>query len=258
MRAGTFLFIVCWAFAAWSRTIVVSDIDDTLKISHVRSAANAVMNAPRTDLVFAGMPELFRALRDRGDAEFIYLSNAPDWLMSEAHTAFLKINGFPAGRILLRPWGASSLSFKREVLDRLIAEAPPESSWLLIGDNGERDPLVFWDVLHAYPALDARAFVHAIYPDNVERQGFSFNLRPYASAYDLALEWVAAGVLEPDQIGTTEEAVRRALLRELRDEGGPERAFAPWTDCHPILDFRDARLTREWADLLTVGCALGR
>lgn len=257
MRLGTVLFLACWAFDAWPRILVVSDIDDTLKISHVRSTIDAIMNAPYTDLVFAGMPELFQTLRDRGDIEFIYLSNAPAWLMTESHSVFLETNGFPAGRMLLRPWDASSLSFKREALNRLIDE-DPLASWVLIGDNGERDPLIYWDIMHAHPALDARAFIHAIYPDNIERQGFSFNLRPYGSAYDLALEWVAAGLLKMEQIGATEQAVHRALLRDLRDEEGPERAFAPWTDCHPALNFHDARLTREWADLLTLGCALGR
>lgn len=85
---GVLLFCTLSVSSAWSRTIVVSDIDDTLKISYVRSLTDKVLNAPRTDLVFAGMPEPFLALQNRGDVEFIYLSNAPTWLMTEAHQVF--------------------------------------------------------------------------------------------------------------------------------------------------------------------------
>ncbi|MBX3019335.1 MAG: DUF2183 domain-containing protein [Bdellovibrionaceae bacterium] len=258
MKFLSVFLLVSLSVQAWSRTIVVSDIDDTLKISNVRSLVGKVQNAPRTDLVFAGMPEIFQALHERGDVEFVYLSNAPTWLMTEAHQTFLRENAFPFGRTFLRPFGSGATTFKREVIDRLFAEEPSDTEWILIGDNGERDPLVFWDVQQAYPARKVLAYVHAIYPDNVELQGYSFNLRPYGSSYDLAAEWVAAGILSPEQVEGVEAVVLRALLRDLRDEPTSEQAFAPWTNCHPALSFEGRVFTREWVDLLSVGCALGR
>lgn len=259
MKTWICAFVFFFSFTSWSRTIVVSDIDDTLKISHVRSTTDKVLNAPRTDVVYSGMPELFRTLEQRGDVEFVYLSNAPSWLMDESHKTFLDYNLFPRGRVFLRPFGSGSTTFKREILDQLIAEEAPETEWILIGDNGERDPIVFRDLMRDYPALKIRSYVHAVYPDNVEGVTFAPLLRPYATAYDLALHWTWTGLLTLSQIETTEKAVKLAIYRDLRNEPYAEQVFPSWTDCHPHLEFEgDPRYTREWADLLSVGCRMGR
>ena len=232
------ILVVClFAVVANSRVLVVSDIDDTLKISQVRSTLGSVLNAGRTDVVFAGMPQLLRSLQEgpRADIEFVYLSNAPHWLMAESHSAFLNEHQFPKGRVFLRGFLDDSRHFKSRVLDQLAKEDPKQVI-VLVGDNGERDPVFFAEFIHRHPGLRIKSFVHSIYATNVEQFQFNSSIRPYATAYDLGLKWFTAG---------------------LNDQSLPQQVFPEWMDCHPALHFRSRYLNASWRKILNAGCRRG-
>lgn len=250
-RPMAFVVLTLCGITSWGRTLIVTDIDDTLKIAHVRDSVDKVIYGARTDRAFVGMAELLSEAAKRPDVEVIYLSNAPEWLMGNSHRTFLNRHGFPRGRIYLRGFGTSSESHKPEVLQKIV-ETEDFSELILLGDNGERDPLYFEELQKAYPDRSIFAYVHAIYRDNLHNVQYQPRLIPFVSAYDLA---VNMGLHQ--EASLIESPVHQALLRDLRDEPQASQVTPEWTHCHPDAESTWSALTEEWRLLLGAGCDRG-
>lgn len=162
------LFIVLLlTFSASAKTLLVSDIDDTLKIAHIRSTIGKVANAFRTNNVFLGMNDLISAVKQDADAEVFYLTNAPEKLMGASHRALLRNGKFPQGTLLLRPSGVSSDEHKVNSLERLITEHRPDSI-ILFGDNGEKDIKFYHHIAMRYPGIKFVTFIRIAYSQDAD------------------------------------------------------------------------------------------
>lgn len=140
---------------------VVSDIDDTVMVTALPRPLLAFWNtfvrheASRRPV--PGMARLYQEiLRRSPDAFVVYVSTGP-WNVAPALTAFLARHGFPPGPMLLTDWGPtpqgwfrSGSEHKRTQLRRLLAELP-QLSWLLVGDDGQHDPLLYREAARAAP-----------------------------------------------------------------------------------------------------------
>lgn len=137
---------------------VISDIDDTVKISQVLDRKALVRN------IFAheyhateGMPDWYAELQKKG-VYFHYLSASP-WPLYPVLQPFLDRH-YPAGSISLRHfrfgdqsfWDffRSSLEYKLAVVRQRIHDFP-EHRFILIGDSGERDPEVYASIWAEFP-----------------------------------------------------------------------------------------------------------
>ncbi|KAF8552873.1 hypothetical protein OG21DRAFT_1415345 [Imleria badia] len=128
---------------------LISDIDDTVKVSRVVDGARAIFKQvfvkDLEDTVIPGMGEWYDTMWKRG-VSFHYVSNSPYELLPVINQ-FISISKLPRGSIRLRSYARRSL-FKDllsapavrkrgnvvEVLDQF-----PESHFLLVGDSGEQD-----------------------------------------------------------------------------------------------------------------------
>ncbi|MCX7723482.1 MAG: DUF2183 domain-containing protein [Verrucomicrobiae bacterium] len=139
---------------------VVSDIDDTIKITEVLDRKAMLRNTfLRTFKPVPGMAALYQELARSNHAVFHYVSASP-WQLYQPLAEFVVSNGFPAGSFHLKKfrWRAESFrsllagpeKFKLSVLESLI-ERCPRRRFLLIGDSGERDPEVYAVLARKYP-----------------------------------------------------------------------------------------------------------
>jgi phosphatidate phosphatase APP1 len=139
---------------------VVSDIDDTIKVTEVPADKDVVLKNTfcRPFVALSDMIERYRAL---GNAAFHYVSGGP-WQLYESLSEFLANAGFPRGtfhlnyfpknflsadtRALLIDSICGSLSrtydHKVEQITRLM-ERFPEREFILVGDSGELDVEVY-------------------------------------------------------------------------------------------------------------------
>lgn len=138
-------------------TIVVCDIDDTIKISQVgqkrQLLANTFLHPYRA---VPGMPEVLRSWHAAG-AGFIYLSNSPVPLFSPL-AEFIENSNLPPGELCLREFGIRDRSFlqmfdavvhKRNALAAMVTRFP-EQQLILVGDTGERDPETYAEFVGAH------------------------------------------------------------------------------------------------------------
>lgn len=146
---------------------VVSDIDDTIKISNVVDTRALLRDSLIKPFAAApGMAALYRDLAQKSGTSFHYLSSSPIQLLP-ALSGFLEAEGFPPGSMHLRestawnsliPASGGNAPHKSAMLARLLADFP-QRSFLLIGDSGEQDPEIYGEAARAHPGRDIRILI---------------------------------------------------------------------------------------------------
>jgi phosphatidate phosphatase APP1 len=138
---------------------VISDIDDTVKITNVANRRELLRNTLlREFAAVPGMADVYRGWREAGTA-FHYVSASP-WQLSRCLCGFLDEAGLPAGSMHLKlfrlkdstPLGRlpSRKRSKRRVIEQIMAHFPSRR-FMLVGDSGERDPEVYAAVARRRP-----------------------------------------------------------------------------------------------------------
>lgn len=130
--------------------MLVSDIDDTIKISNVRDKKELIENSfCREFRPVPGMASLYRILAAKGVVVH-YLTASP-WQLYPAISEFIVHEGFPRGIFQMKYFGfsknlrnlfAPSEQVKVPYLNELIKRYP-RYRFILIGDSGERDPEIY-------------------------------------------------------------------------------------------------------------------
>jgi phosphatidate phosphatase APP1 len=207
-----------------TRLGLVSDIDDTVIETMLPRPLVAFRNAflarESARLAVPGMSELYAEITaTHPDIFVVYLSTGA-WNIAVPLNAFLARHGFPQGPLLLTDWGPtqngwfrSGQDHKRAELRRLVHDLPG-LRWLLVGDDGQHDPLIYAEAVAAAPervlgvairqlSLTQQVVVHgnATAPD-----------RPAAGA------GVGGPVLAPDGYGLAEGLRARGILLQRRSD----------------------------------------
>lgn len=144
-----------------ARVGFVSDIDDTVLITWLPRALIAAWNSwgkrTNTRQPVPGMAEFYQELlRRHPDAPVVYLSTGA-WNTFDTLRAFLQKHGFPAGPMLLTDWGPTPTGLFRNgqehkrVQLRNLFLTYPDIDWVLIGDDGQHDPLTYADAATEHP-----------------------------------------------------------------------------------------------------------
>jgi len=137
---------------------VISDIDDTIRVSHVADRAALL----RTTFVepfeaVQGMADIYAAWARNG-AQFHYVSATP-WQLYVPIAAFLDAHNFPKGTFHLKDFRwhdrtffnlfASADRYKSRQIEPLLKRLP-KRHFVMVGDSGQRDPEVFGDLARRY------------------------------------------------------------------------------------------------------------
>jgi hypothetical protein len=139
---------------------VISDIDDTIKISEVNDKQALLRNTfTKAFEPVPGMAEVYRDWSSRVNARFHYVSASP-WQLFLPLAEFVSANGFPEGTFHLKPFRVKDESFfdlfespehyKRTVIEPLLKRFP-KRQFILVGDCGERDPEIYGELARKHP-----------------------------------------------------------------------------------------------------------
>jgi hypothetical protein len=139
---------------------VISDIDDTVKISEVRDKKKLLINTfMREFQPVPGMADAYRRWAAAG-AAFHYVSASP-WQLYDPIDGFFRGTGFPQGSLHLKQFRAKDSSFLSLFTDPLAYKGPilrelltqfPNRKFVLVGDSGEMDPEVYGSAYREFPA----------------------------------------------------------------------------------------------------------
>ena len=175
---------------------VISDIDDTIKISEVSNKSKLLKNTFVNEFkAVAGMSEFYRSLKQQG-ACFHYLSSSP-WQLYPSLSNFIKQHEFPGGSFHLKTFRwkdkrffdlfASPFDAKVEGIERLLKEVP-QRKFILVGDSGEKDPEVYGEIARRFPKQIKQIYIRDVGTVDVGVERFQ------KAFYDLPKErWLVFG-----------------------------------------------------------------
>lgn len=162
---------------------VVSDIDDTIKISEVRNH-DALLR--RTFLQpFESVPDmaaLYRAWATNG-AQFHYVSASP-WQLHLPLIGFTATNDFPQGSWHMKLWRTKDRTFRALFQDpekyKVETIAPllerfSGRQFVLVGDSGERDPEAYAALARKFPAQVKAIFIRDVTGQGADAERYQTN-----------------------------------------------------------------------------------
>lgn len=160
--------------------IVVSDIDDTVMVSHatqtLRKLRLMLFKNALTRNPFTGVSAFYKALA-KGEEEaatishpFFYVSSS-EWNLYDLLDDFFSFNQLPQGVFLLQRLEHNILKFwksgggthqhKYDKIKRLL-EFYPNRDFILIGDSGQRDPALYSRLALEFPGRIEAIFIRKI------------------------------------------------------------------------------------------------
>lgn len=151
-------------------TSVVSDIDDTIKLSEVGDRRRLLRNTFLHDFqAVKGMSDVYSRWSGQG-AAFHYVSSSP-WQLYQSLRDLMQKEGFPEGSfhlraIRLRDPSILRLFFarrsgKRRVI-RTILRMFPHRQFVMVGDSGERDPEIYGHLARQFPQRVRRILIRRV------------------------------------------------------------------------------------------------
>ncbi|CAJ1460619.1 unnamed protein product, partial [Effrenium voratum] len=148
--------------------LVISDIDDTVKVTEVFLGKDSVVRNTFLEEFrpVSGMVNLYRSWAEEFGAAFAFVSNSPPELQ-EPLREFLVNSGFPKAPVFLRPLGGSKeerANFKEMQISELLRQYPRKKV-VLVGDSGERDPIVCAELLRRHPVQVIKVLIRQVSPD---------------------------------------------------------------------------------------------
>jgi hypothetical protein len=150
---------------------VISDVDDTIKITQVSDRKKMMRNTFAKEFEPApGMAKLYQRLAREQGAQFHYMSASP-WQLYEPLAVFMTQRGFPPGTFSLKEFRwknnhAFSLfvdpeKYKPTVIEPLLKQFP-KRRFILIGDSGERDPEIYAALARKFPGQIERIYIRNV------------------------------------------------------------------------------------------------
>lgn len=158
---------------------LISDLDDTILVTEVndrsRMMKNTFLRNPAQREAVAGMASLYASVLSANaepqSSPLFYLSASPRQLHASI-AAFLELNRFPTGVLITRRITNDRTSdplfdtmrYKIGRIEEILARVPGVR-FLLVGDDGERDPEIYDRIRRDHPDRVEAIWIRRVHPD---------------------------------------------------------------------------------------------
>jgi len=159
---------------------VISDIDDTIKVSNVLDKKELIRNTfAEPYKVTAGMPAFYQQLKEQ-NAYFHYVSASP-WQIYPSLKPFMDSH-YPKGTVSLRYFrlkDSSLIDFLKPSIEykytqiKQIIQRYPKHQFVLIGDSGEHAPEVYARIYREFPDVVQSIYIRAVKDSNLSEERFN-------------------------------------------------------------------------------------
>ena len=220
------------AFNLQASFVVISDIDDTIRPSHVHDKSSAVFNLLKYES-FYGVDQVYQELMKNG-GKFFYVTGFP--LKKEA-SKYLRKTGFPfTENVYSKPIFDDMVKFKlKKHLDIILSHKGRD--FIVIGDNGQVDIEVFAKLDQKLEDMVSRAelaekpkltsIVHQVYEGH-EFLDLKEGQLPYLTYFDLSMIFLKQGYLTSDQF----DSLNSRLFFEIKHPKKHLSTLLPnWVQC---------------------------
>lgn len=230
--------LVSLSFAIFSLTSfagvsIISDLDDTIKITHVSNPLTATYNGIFKKNVFSGMPEFLDAATEYSNELHIVTASPP--LIEKSVLRTLNSNSIKFDSVAFKnPFKKESkIDYKVRIILNIMENSSDD--FLLIGDDVDKDPEIFDIIAKRFPEKILRSYIHVI-----RNRPIPAGLTPYFTTADLALREMNDGRLRVD---SAERILDTMIDEENLKTIFPRFAFCPtqattwnWQLASPLME----------------------
>lgn len=231
MKFFILLALLFSSMAVHAKTLIVSDIDDTIKASHVRNKMDSAANALVTTIAFKGMSDTFDVVLNSGDAEIIYVTNALEIMMKSSHTKFIENNKFPKGKIYLRTGSADH--HKLNSIRKHIDDDPSIDRLILVGDNGERDITFYNQIRQEYKdrLLVINTYIRIVYSVPYKVLPLEEGQKGFVSPLELLTDLTENDFVSGDNYYEIAEKIASDVVLANKVDTKDPQYFPEWLTC---------------------------
>lgn len=164
-----------------TRNVIISDIDDTIKDTHVKIGKTHI---PNPAILFDGLHawksvagmDVFYEKWARLGYTFIYVSAGPCYYRRRLERVIPNDWKLPRGEVVLRehgPFPPAPPDYKTRAIYPIIKKSPGHH-FFLVGDSGEFDPECYGDLAREFRDRIAGIYIRNISNDTAARYDWAF------------------------------------------------------------------------------------
>ena len=162
------------------KRIIVSDIDDTIMVSHstrlIKKLRLMFFKNAYSRLTFDGAPDLYRALekgKSGKESYPLFFVSSSEWNLYDLLDDFFRYNKIPKGILLLQRFSRASIRFwksgsgtHQHKLDKIrkLMEVYKTQGFILIGDSGQNDSSIYQQLVGEYPERIESMYIRKVDP----------------------------------------------------------------------------------------------
>lgn len=216
MKKILFALIITVSLNAFGSISILSDLDDTIKITQSSGEAGDLVGTK----VFTGMPGFLAATKDYTN-ELHVLSASPSIMRGHISNIFKKYRIDVKSLTLRDDIFEDKFQYKVREIKKLLEKTTDD--FILIGDDLGEDPEVYAEIRHLYPNRILASYIHVINDRFISH----LNLTRFYTTSELFLrEYTAGRMLRSRVLKGMEEVMQETRMEFIF----PRRAYCPKTD----------------------------
>lgn len=140
--------------------MVISDVDDTVKITNSGSTWQSTWNGLFKNAVYGGMPEVYRAWGK--EKAIIYFVTGSPFVVGKTMRSMFAHHKIPYVSVTLRTnMLEDTYKYKMRVITKLM-NRHPEEDVILVGDDTTKDQMVYRDIAAKFPGRVLETYIHRV------------------------------------------------------------------------------------------------
>ncbi|MDA8792210.1 DUF2183 domain-containing protein [Bacteriovoracaceae bacterium] len=200
---------------SFTKTIIISDFDDTIKRTNAGSIVPMIFNSTMTKRVFWGMPTLYKNMIKNEDDRLYIITGSPNivrkriFKLLKKYKIKLKSKKDLITRHLIKE--KNTAKYKEKNIRKIITKNGRNGvRYIFVGDNVGKDPFVYNRVKKSLPNVDISIYIHKVKPE--EKYPGDFNY--YYSSLGLA-SYIAEESLFSKLVRIFRQSLRNIKLKRV-------------------------------------------
>ena len=220
------------SLSAQAGVSIISDLDDTIKITRSDNVITSFPRAVFKNDVFTGIPEFFNEARSYANEVHI-VTASPDVLKPKIKKT-LSLHKIKVESISLRSIRnpQDKITYKVSRIKEIMEKSSDD--FILLGDDVGKDPEVYEKIKELFPNRVLAAYIHVI-----KDREFSKDLTRMYSLHDLAIYENLAGRMSDEST--------QLVLQKVLDEKNLKYVIPYFAACPTQTDTWDAQMTTSFA-----------
>lgn len=194
------LLLTVLSLSAQATVSIISDLDDTIKITNAADIKEATINGFFTASIYSGM-DVFLQESEKFEPKVLHVVSAAPTFLKPRVKSILHKYQIPFHSVTVRNVLKENVEvYKLRVIRELINAS--SDNFILLGDDVDHDPQIYDEIKKAFPDRISGVYIHV-----VKGKELPSTSTAYFTTFDLALKERLAGRLSYESVAKVAEKI---------------------------------------------------